>query len=78
MKVAKIATPSELNLMIQRDLQILGASVRETAEAVGLSPSRVEAICQQEAKQIESAGLAFPVAQVLVWLGASGGHAARA
>ena len=43
MKTAKIATLSERNLMIHRDVHILGA----TAEAVGLSPSRVEAICQQ-------------------------------
>ena len=47
MKVAKIATPSERDLMIQRDVHILGATVGETAEALGLSPSRVTAICQQ-------------------------------
>jgi hypothetical protein len=47
MKMAEIATPSERNIAIHRDVCILGATVRGTAAAVGLSPSRVEAICQQ-------------------------------
>jgi hypothetical protein len=47
MKMAEIATPSERNIAIHRDVCILGATVRGTAAVVGLSPSRVEAICQQ-------------------------------